>query len=113
MSVLECCSAEEELYIAPCLLYLCPYPRYAQAQLETKTQKGPLTVTLHGSLILQELLQFFKPIKLVRSLLQIDTPELLRLMQDPKGSHVIDAFCSSEHIGPKSWGALVSKIQAS
>ena len=52
------------------------------------------SVHLHGSLILQELLHFSKPIKLVRSLLQLPAPQLSQLLSDPRGCHITDSFMS-------------------
>lgn len=59
-------------------------------------------VHLHGSLILQSMLQFNKPIKLVQSLLDTKPEELAELFSGPRGSHVVDAFITSKFIGEKS-----------
>ena len=49
---------------------------------------------LHGSLILQQLLHYNKPIKLVRSCLQLPAAQLAQLLADPRGCHVTDSFMS-------------------
>ena len=49
---------------------------------------------LHGSLILQQLLHYNKPIKLVRSCLQLPAARLAQLLADPRGCHVTDSFMS-------------------
>lgn len=59
-------------------------------------------VHLHGSLILQAMLRFNKPIKLVQSLLDTRPTELAELFANARGSHVVDAFIASKFIGEKS-----------
>lgn len=69
------------------------------------------TVHIHGSLILQELLKFNKPIKVVNSLLAMEPASLRGLLSDPKGSHVTDVFMTSTTIGEKSREGLVKSLQ--
>ncbi|KAG4066185.1 hypothetical protein HA402_014485 [Bradysia odoriphaga] len=59
-------------------------------------------VHLHGSLILQAVLNFNKPIKLVQSLLDSPAIELAELFCSPRGSHIVDAFLRSKFVGEKS-----------
>lgn len=59
-------------------------------------------VHLHGSLILQAMLNFNKPIKLVQSLLDTPSIELAELFCSPRGSHIVDAFLQSKFVGEKS-----------
>lgn len=59
-------------------------------------------VHLHGSLILQSMLNFNKPIKLVQSLLDTPSIELAELFCSPRGSHIVDAFLQSKFVGEKS-----------
>lgn len=59
-------------------------------------------VHLHGSLILQAVLNFNKPIKLVQSLLDSPAIELAELFCSPRGSHIVDAFLQSKFVGEKS-----------
>ena len=68
---------------------------------------------LHGSLILQELLNFNKPIKVVNSLLALDSGSLKNILTDPKGSHISDAFMSSSTVGEKSRTAIVKSLHVS
>ena len=42
--------------------------------------------------MVQEILQFNKPIKMVNSLLNTDPEKLSNLLSDPRGSHITDAF---------------------
>ena len=62
--------------------------------LQESLSSDTLNVHLHGSLILQELLHFSKPIKLVRSLLQLPPGQLSQLLSDPRGCHITDSFMS-------------------
>ena len=57
-------------------------------------EPGDASVHLHGSLILQQLLHYNKPIKLVRSCLQLPAAQLAQLLADPRGCHVTDSFMS-------------------
>ena len=66
-----------------------------------------------GSQIVQSLLHFGKPIKIVQSLLEMDNSELRDLLADPLGSHIMDAFVCAEFVGEKSREKLVQKLQGS
>lgn len=65
-------------------------------------------IHLHGSLILQSLLHFKKPIKIVNSLLSVEPCFLASLLSDEKGSHIADSFVSSPFIGQKSHERLLT-----
>ena len=88
--------------IAPCLLYMRTKESLAEEN---------LSVHLHGSLILQQFLQFSKPIKVVRSLLSLPSTHLARILSDPRGSHVADSFMSSSTVGEKSREGLVKALK--
>ncbi|KAG1701686.1 Nucleolar protein 9 [Nymphon striatum] len=64
-------------------------------------------IVLHGSVVLQHLLAFNKPIKLVRNITEMDQNQLVALMCDSFGCHVMDAFMKSTTIGEKSRNKLV------
>lgn len=66
------------------------------------TDRTNVFVHLHGSMVLQAMLQFNKPIKLVQSLLDTKPNELAELFSGPRGSHVVDAYIGSKFIGEKS-----------
>ncbi|XP_029660886.1 nucleolar protein 9 [Formica exsecta] len=68
-------------------------------------------LNLHGSLIIQAILNFNKPIKIANSLLEMNNEELLQLFSDPKGSRILDAFMDSKYIGEKSREKLCKKLQ--
>ena len=76
---------------------------------EKETKEFP--VHYIGSQIVQALLNFNKPIRIVQSLLDMDTSELRDLLCDSCGSHVMDAFVSAEFVGEKSREKLLQKIQ--
>ncbi|XP_029167411.1 nucleolar protein 9 isoform X2 [Nylanderia fulva] len=67
-------------------------------------------LNLHGSLIIQAILNFNKPIKIANSLLEMSNEELLQLFNDPKGSRILDAFMDSKYIGEKSREKLCKKL---
>lgn len=69
---------------------------------EIATEEKSTFVHLHGSLILQAMLQFNKPIRLVQCLMEMQPNELAEIFGSPKGSHVADAFLQSKTIGEKS-----------
>ena len=75
--------------------------------------EAEVPIHIHGSLILQELLNFNKPIKVINSLLAIDAAALRQLLCDPKGSHVTDAFMTSASIGEKSRDGQVKSLSVS
>lgn len=64
-------------------------------------------VHLHGAVILQTMLQFNKPIKLVQCILDMKNSDLVEIFCSPKGSHVVDAFMQSKFVGEKSREKLI------
>ena len=64
-----------------------------------------------GSQIVQTLLHFGKPIKIVQSLLEMDTSQLRDLLCDTFGSRIMDAFFSAEFVGEKSHDKLIQKLE--
>lgn len=115
MLALDCYSPEErQLVAAPALLYLAPHDAYQQLLAGNNFHQSstlPAAVNLQGALLLQCFLNFNKPIKWVRSLLEMDTLHLSAILQDSRGCHVTDAFCNSLSVGEKSRMKLVCKLQ--
>ncbi len=68
-------------------------------------------INLHGSIILQEIFQFNKPIKFVQCFLEMKTQDLSTILQDPKGSRLADAFLQSKFIGEKNRDKLIKKME--
>jgi nucleolar protein 9 len=72
---------------------------------------GDIDVHLHGSLILQSILRFNKPIKIVQSILEMKPQTLSDVFCHPKGSRVADAFVESKFIGEKSREKLIKHLE--
>ncbi|XP_014284870.1 nucleolar protein 9 [Halyomorpha halys] len=69
------------------------------------------SVNKNGSLLLQTLFQFKKPISVVENLLSVDTKKLKEIFLDPKGSYIMDAYVSSKTIGEKSRDRIIHKFK--
>ncbi|XP_053981137.1 nucleolar protein 9 [Hylaeus volcanicus] len=106
--VLHCEAKEKTHLLAACIATL-----KTQEQLEEfrKQDNSKYGVNLHGSLTVQAILKFNKPIKIVNSLLETDREELSSLFSDTKGSHIVDAFMDSKYIGEKSREKLAKKLK--
>ncbi|XP_017780730.1 PREDICTED: nucleolar protein 9 [Nicrophorus vespilloides] len=68
-------------------------------------------LNIHGTVILQHMLEFNKPIKLVNALFAMDATELQGLFSNSKGSHIIDTYFKSKWIGEKNKEKLIQKMQ--
>lgn len=77
-----------------CLIKLKPY--------EVTQADNSAFVHLHGSLIVQHILRFNKPIFLVNCILDTPAEQLVIIFNTPNGSHIVDAFLQSKYIGEKS-----------
>jgi nucleolar protein 9 len=66
-----------------------------------------------GSQIVQTLLHFGKPIKIVQSLVEMETSQFWELLSDTFGSRIMDAFFSAEFVCEKSHDKLIQKLQGS
>ncbi|TGZ53174.1 nucleolar protein 9 [Temnothorax longispinosus] len=106
VELLKCdASAKNQTQLVRCIMTL-----KKPSQLNVEPNSSPPPFHLHGSLIIQAILMFNKPIKAVNSLLEMNNEELLRLFGDPKGSRVLDAFMDSKYIGEKSREKLCKKL---
>lgn len=106
MKALHCIEPKErQSLLSPLTLSLVTY--------EEQITSNKLFIHLHGSLILQTLLSFNKPIQAVNSLLDMNTGDLKTMLTDPKGCHVMDAFMKSEFVGEKSRDRIIKKLQVS
>lgn len=108
IKMLGCDTSEEKQYqIIKCISTL-----KKQNELESlKEDQIELPIHLHGSLIVQAVLNFNKPIKIVNSLLALNNEQLLNLISNPKGSRIVDAYMDSKYIGEKSRDKLAKKLQ--
>lgn len=106
MRALHCLEPKERQgLLAPLTLSLATY--------EEKATFNKVVIQLHGSLILQTLLYFNKPIQAVNSLLDMNTGDLKSVLTDQKGCHVMDALMKSEFVGEKSRDKIIKKLQVS
>jgi len=78
---------------------------------DNDAEKETYNVLYTGSQLVQTLLHFNKPIKIVQSLLDMDNGELKDLLCDSCGSRVMDAFVAAEFVGEKSREKLIQKLQ--
>jgi len=106
MRALHCLEPKERQgLLAPLTLSLATY--------EEQANSNKLVIQLYGSLILQTLLSFNKPIQAVNSLLDMNTGDLKSVLTDQKGCHIMDAFMKSEFVGEKSRDKIIKKLQVS
>ena len=78
---------------------------------DNDAEKETYNVLYTGSQLVQTLLHFNKPIKIVQSLLDMDNGELKDLLCDSCGSRIMDAFVAAEFVGEKSREKLIQKLQ--
>ena len=95
--------SQHQAKLAPLLLSLTTRENYQQEE--------SIKVNLHGALLLQELINFSKPIKVVQSLTAMGPEALRSVLGDPRGCHVTDTFMASPSVGEKSRDALVKSLQ--
>ncbi|XP_076239008.1 nucleolar protein 9 [Calliopsis andreniformis] len=108
LKVLHCETNERQLQTAICIASLKTWEELENVK---KEDSASITINLHGSLIVQAILNFNKPIKIVNSLLESNGDMLLHLFSDPKGSHIVDAFMDSKYVGEKSREKLAKKLK--
>ncbi|XP_057326567.1 nucleolar protein 9 [Microplitis mediator] len=102
-------SAERQLQLVPLVCRLITYDQWTAAKKDERYKN--IAINLHGSLIIQAILQFNKPIKIVNSLLAMSGDELVDLFGDPKGSRILDVFMDSKFVGEKSREKLTKLIK--
>ncbi|KAK9305037.1 hypothetical protein QLX08_003737 [Tetragonisca angustula] len=110
LNVLDCGANEKQHRILTCVISL-------KKSENCETSEGKMgndsrcLISLHGSLIVQAILKFNKPIKIVNSLLETDVEKVAQIFEDPKGSRIVDAFMDSKYIGEKSREKLAKKLK--
>lgn len=77
--------------------------------LKSDLQKDKLN--LNGTLIMELLLEFNKPIKIVKMILAMDAGDLKDFFSNMKGSHIVDSYMKSEFVGEKSRENLIRKMK--
>ncbi|XP_055528145.1 nucleolar protein 9 [Wyeomyia smithii] len=78
---------------------------------EVLVEQSSAPINLHGSIILQSVLDFNKPIKMVTAILDTKNDHLAKIFTDPKGSFVANAFIGSKFVGEKSREKLVRHLE--
>ncbi|XP_045761936.1 nucleolar protein 9 isoform X2 [Maniola jurtina] len=81
------------------------------APLRDNDTKKEYFIHIHGSVILQTMLDFQRPAKVVSCLLELPPEELVYILCDTKGSHVADAFCKGQFVGAKARDKLIWKLK--
>ena len=99
-----------QLKVANLLAYLSTRESYEDAS-QNSDNSMQLSVNLHGTLVIQELLNFNKPIKIVNSILDMDANNLKMLLSDPRGCHITDSYMNSPTIGEKNRDGLIKHLQ--
>jgi len=90
----------------------CIMPIVTLMPLKIVEEKGEAAaITLHGSLMLQHIFQFNKPIKIIQSLLEMKPQDIANILCDQKGSRIADAYLDSKFIGEKSREKLIKHLE--
>ncbi|XP_057660599.1 nucleolar protein 9 [Diorhabda carinulata] len=108
MKALDCFEPEERQNSL--ILCLCRFTTYENNLKKAIENLQKEKLNLHGTLILQKLLDYNKPIKIVNALLNLDQNVLLNLFSNTMGSHVVDSYVRGEFVGEKSREKLVRKM---
>ncbi|KAL4702912.1 hypothetical protein ACJJTC_005140 [Scirpophaga incertulas] len=103
MEALNCSEKKDNNHLAVLCLRLLPLERVDFSQQQF--------IHIHGSVILQTMLEFQRPAIVVDSILSLSTEDLFNVLCDPKGSRIADAFCASASIGVKGRGKLIYKLK--
>ncbi|XP_046973540.1 nucleolar protein 9 [Vanessa cardui] len=100
---LNCSDAENQKHFPVQCLKMLP--------LGTGDDKKDYFINVHGSVVMQTILDFQRPAKPVSALLELSPEELLYIFSDPKGCHVADALCRGQFVGVKARDKLVWKLK--
>lgn len=96
-NALKCSDKESSEFISCCLRL--PGVGSASSQ--------QLYVHIHGSVILQTLLYFQRPTRVVSAMLSMPASDLVSIFSDCKGCHVVDAYFAAPFVGVKARDKLV------
>ncbi|CAG5013448.1 unnamed protein product [Parnassius apollo] len=107
-AALKCGDEQNQRYFAVLCLRLLPLERVDVTKLDQT-----YFINIHGSVILQTILDFQRPTKAVASLLELSAEDLMVILSDVKGCHVADAFCKGQCVGVKSRDKLIKKLRGS
>ncbi|KAJ8925549.1 hypothetical protein NQ315_009389 [Exocentrus adspersus] len=108
MKSLDCLEPEDrQKHLVICLCRLCKFESTEKVSNDNLLKDK---LNLHGTLILQVMLDFNKPIKIVNSILSMDQQDLKKLFSNSMGSHITDSFVKGAYVGEKSREKLVRKM---
>ncbi|XP_046684784.1 pumilio homolog 23 [Homalodisca vitripennis] len=93
------CVEDDCEQLVPAIMAMTPLPH-----------QSSLRDSKHGSLIIQSILGFQKPTKVVNSLLSYEPKQLADLLSTSFGSFITKAYCKSEYVGEKSRLKLIQKL---
>ncbi|CAH2056929.1 unnamed protein product, partial [Iphiclides podalirius] len=102
-AALQCGDDDGQQHFAASCLRLVPYSPSAEIR--------DNFIHIHGSVIMQTMLDFQRPAKVVTSLLSMDTERLVATLSDAKGCHLADALRKGRQVGAKSRDRLVAKLE--
>lgn len=92
------------------VLALCKFSKFEDLSKNKEVDLQKINLNLHGTLIVELILTFNKPIKIINSLLNMDKNDLKNLFSNRMGSHIADSYMNSEFVGEKSRDKLVKKM---
>lgn len=96
-TTLDCANKKSENFIFPILCL--------------KKDASSHNISLQGSLVMQHMLRFNKPIKIVQNMLEMKPFELANVFCDSKGSRIADVFFESQYIGEKNREKLIKHLE--
>uniref|UniRef100_A0A2A4JPI7 Nucleolar protein 9 n=1 Tax=Heliothis virescens TaxID=7102 RepID=A0A2A4JPI7_HELVI len=105
-AALKCNSPENQKYFSVLCLRLLPLERVDLNALDKE-----YFINVHGSVILQCILDFQRPAKAVTGLLDLTAEQLMVIFCDAKGCHVADALCKGQCVGVKARDKLVWRLK--
>lgn len=109
MNILHCNEPNDrQTLLVPLVALLKNYEDYQSSK---NSNEPKPKIQIYGSVTIQAMLKFNKPIKVVNSLLSMSAEELLELFDDPRGSWIMDAFMDSEYVGEKSREKLARNLR--
>ncbi|GBP23694.1 Nucleolar protein 9 [Eumeta japonica] len=96
------CSDNDKIFPWACL-HLLPSDR-----LDSTEKK---ITHIHGSVILQTILDFQRPMKAVSGILELESEQLVAIFTDAKGWHIAKAFFNGQFVGVKSRDKMIWKLK--
>lgn len=93
------------------IICMCRLARFDSNNIPSLENLQKEKLNLQGTLMLQLMLEFNKPIKIVNSILSMDAQDLKNLFSNSMGSHIVDSYVTSKYVGEKSREKLVWKMK--